>query len=70
MRVQLDACILNITVSTICQTTTINGLVIPFLIAVQEGDVMLIERRCAKEIEIGCVFDDHEGTPGVSYHCG
>ena len=41
---------------------------IPFIIAEQEGDVMIIKRRCAKEIEIGCVFDDHEGTPGVSYH--
>ena len=28
---------------------------------------MRIERRCAKEVEIACVFDDHEGTPGVSY---
>ena len=29
---------------------------------------MIIERRCSMELEIECVFDDHEGTPGVSYH--
>ena len=67
MREQWDAFIRNITVRPICQTTTINGLIIPFLIAEEAVDVMRIERRCAKEIEIACVFDDHEGTSGVSY---
>ena len=42
----------------------INGLVILFLIAEQEGDVFIIERRCSMELDVSCEFDDHEGTPG------
>ena len=39
-----------------------------FFIAEEEGDVLIIERHCSMELDVGCEFDDDEEHPGVSFH--
>ena len=31
-----------------------------FFIAEEEGDVLIIERHCSMELDVGCEFDDDE----------